>query len=176
MIWATISFRSCLYWLYEASPSLVPKSIINLISVFTIWWYLCVQLSRVVAKGCLLWPTCSLDKTLSAFALLHFVLQGQTCLLFWLSLDFLLLYSSPYDEKNIFFFFLVLVLEGFVGLHRTGQLQLLWHQWLEHRLGLLWYWMVCLRNEPSSFCHFWDYTQVLHFRLFCLLWGLLHSF
>ena len=30
-----------------------------------------------------------------------------------------------YDEKEIFFFFLVLVLEGFAGLHRTVQLQLL---------------------------------------------------
>ena len=25
--------------------------------------------------------------------------------------------------------------------------------------------MVCLRNEPRSFYRFWDYTQVLHFRL-----------
>ena len=32
--------------------------------------------------------------------------------------------------------FLVLILEGLVGLHRTVQLQLLWHQWLEHRLEL----------------------------------------
>jgi len=30
-----------------------------------------------------------------AFALLHFVLQGQTCLLLQVSLDFLLLHSSP---------------------------------------------------------------------------------
>ena len=72
--------------------------------------------------------------------------------------------------------FLVLVQEGLVGLHRTDQLQLLQHDWLGHRLGLLWYWMVCLGNEPRSFCHFWDYTQVLHFRLFCRLWGLLHFF
>ena len=28
----------------------------------------------------------------------------------------------PYDEKDIFFFFLVLVLEGLVSLHRTVQL------------------------------------------------------
>ena len=49
-----------------------------------------------------------------AFALLHFVLQGQICLLFQVSLDFLLLHSSP--------------LKGLVGLHRTIQLQLLlWH-------------------------------------------------
>ena len=37
----------------------------------------------------------ALGKTLLAFALLHFVLQGQTCLLLQLSLDFLLLHSSP---------------------------------------------------------------------------------
>ena len=31
----------------------------------------------------------------------------------------------------------VLVLEGFVGLHRTVQLQLLQHDWSGHKLGLL---------------------------------------
>ena len=36
--------------------------------------------------------------------------------------------------------------------------------------------MICLGNDPRSFCCFWDYTQVLHFRLFCWLWGLLHFF
>ena len=36
-----------------------------------------------------------LGKTLLAFALLHFVLQGQTCLLLQESLDILLLHSSP---------------------------------------------------------------------------------
>ena len=40
-----------------------------------------VSISCVVGRGCLLWPVCSLGKTLSAFVLLHFVLQGQTCLL-----------------------------------------------------------------------------------------------
>ena len=33
--------------------------------------------SRVVWRGCLLWPVCSLGKTLLAFALLHSVLQGH---------------------------------------------------------------------------------------------------
>ena len=37
----------------------------------------------------------SLGKTLLVFALLNFVLQGQTCLLFQVFLDFLLLHSSP---------------------------------------------------------------------------------
>ena len=46
--------------------------------------------------------------------------------------------------------FWVLVLEGLVGHHRTIQLQLLQHYWLEHRLRLLWYWMVCLGNRDHS--------------------------
>ena len=39
-------------------------------------------------------------------------------------------WKIPYDERTFFFFFLVLVLEGLLGLHRIIQLQLLWHQWL----------------------------------------------
>ena len=62
---------------------------------------------------------------LLAFALLHFVFQRQTCLLLQVSLDFLLLHSSPYNKKNIFF--LVLVLEGLVGHQRIIQIQLLQH-------------------------------------------------
>ena len=49
-------------------------------------------------------------------------------------------------------------------LYRTSQLQLLYHQWLGYRLGLLWCWMVCLRHE-QRYCHFWGCTQGLHFRL-----------
>ena len=71
---------------------------------------------------------------------------------------------------------LVLVLEDVVGLYRTSQLQLLWHQWLGHKLGLLPCWMVCLGNKPRSFCCFWGCTQKLHFKLFYRLWGLLHFF
>ena len=40
-----------------------------------------VFVSCGVGKGCLLWASCSLNKTLLAVALLHFVLQGQICLL-----------------------------------------------------------------------------------------------
>ena len=119
-------------------------------------------------------PVCSLGKALLAFALLHFVLQGQIFLLLQVSLDFLLLHSSPLQWKG--HLFLVLVLEGLVGLHRTIQLQLLQNYLLSHRLGLLWYRMVCLGNKQRLFCHFWDCTQVLHFRLFCLLWGILCFF
>ena len=71
------------------------------------------------------------------------------------------------NEKNIFLE--VLVLEGLLGLHRTVQLQLLQHYWSEHRLGLLWYWMIRLGNKQRSFCHLGDCIQVLHFGLFCWL-------
>ena len=48
-----------------------------------------------LGRGCLLWPVRSLGKTLLAFALLHSVLEGQSCLLLQVFLDFLLLHSSP---------------------------------------------------------------------------------
>ena len=93
---------------------------------------MCRVISCVTGRECLLWPVCSLGETLLAFALLHFVPQCQT----WYLLTSYFCIPVPYNEKNIFF--LVLGLEGLVGLHRTGQLHLLQHQWLGHRLGLLW--------------------------------------
>ena len=44
-----------------------------------------------------------------------------------------------------------------------------------------WTWIIVMLNglpwnELRSFCHFWGCTQVLYFRLFCWLWGLLHFF
>ena len=41
-------------------------------------------------------------KNCITFARLHSVLQGQICLLLQAFLDFLLLHSSPYNEKDIF--------------------------------------------------------------------------
>ena len=64
-----------------------------------------------------------------------------------------------------------------LGLHRT--IQLLQHYWSGHRLGSLWYWMVCLANKQRSLCRFWYCTQVLHFGIFyskIILWGLLHFY
>ena len=133
---------------------------------------MCRVVSCVVGREYLPWLVRSLGKTLLVFALLHFVLQGQTCLLLQVSLDFLLLYSSSLWKD----LFLVLVPGGLLGLHRISQLQFLQHQWLGHRLRILWYLMVCHGNEPRSFCCFWDCTQVLHFRLFCWLRAILHFF
>ena len=84
---------------------------------------LCKVISCVVEKGCLLWLVHSLDRIQLVFVLLPFVLRGQTCLLFQVYLDFLLLHSSP--QWWIKHLFKVLVLGGLLGLHRTDQLQLL---------------------------------------------------
>ena len=106
---------------------------------------MCKVVSCVVGRGCVLWPGHSLGKPLLACALLHFILQGQICLLLQVFLDFLPLHSSPLKWKGHLFW--VLILEGLVGLHRTIQLQLLQHYWSGHRLRLLWYWMVALETN-----------------------------
>ena len=174
MIWVTDSSWFCFCWLYRASPSLAAKNIINLILVLTTWPCPCVESSLVLLEEGICYDQCFLLAKLLAFALLHFVLQGQTCLLLQLSLDFLLLFQSPMMKRT--YFFLLLFLEGLIGLQRTVQLHLLRHYCLGHSLALLWYWMVCLGTEQRSFCRFWDCIQELHFRLFCWLRGLLHFF
>ena len=175
MIWATVSSRSCFSWLYRAFPSLVAKNIIRLISVLTTWWCPCVESSLVLLEEGVCYDHCDLLAELLAFALLHFVLlKAKFALEYCMTLDFLLFHSSPLWWK--WHLLWMLILEGLVGLHRNIQLQLLQHYWLGHRLGLPWYWMLCLGNEQRSFCHFWDCTQVVHFRFSCWLWGLLHFF
>ena len=121
--------------------------------------FMCKIFSCVVGRGCLLWQVCSFGKTLLAFACfipskVKFACYSRCFLIYYFCIP------VPYNEKNIFCG--VLVLKGLLGLHRTVQLQLLQHYWLVHRLGLLWYWMVCIGNEQRSFCCFWDCTQVLY--------------
>ena len=79
--------------------------------------FMCRVFSYVVGRECLLWPACSLSKTLLAFALLNFVLQDQ---IYQVSVDFLLLHFSPLKWKR--HHFSMLVLKGLVGLPRTVQL------------------------------------------------------
>jgi len=157
MIWATVSPRSCFCWLYSFSIFGCKEYNQSDFGIDHLVMSKCRIISCVVGRGCFLWPVCSLDKTLLAFALLHFLLQGQICLLVQVSLDFLLLHSSPLRWKG--HLFLVLVLEGLLGLHSTFQLQFLQHYLLGHRLGFLWYWMVCPGNKLRSFCRFWDCTR-----------------
>ena len=163
LVFSNCSFRSYL-WLKRKSDFGIDHLVMSM----------CKFISCVIGRGCLLWWLCPFGRILLAFPLLHFVLWGQICLLLQVSLDFLLLYSNLLWWME--HLFLMLVLEGLVGLHRTSQFQLLWHQWLGHRVGLLWCWMVHLRMKPKSFCHFWGCLQVLHFRHFCWLWRTLHLF
>ena len=95
MIWATVSSRFCVCWLYRASASSAAKNIIILISVLTIWWCSCVESSLVLLEEGVHHDQCILLAKLLAFALLHFVFHGQICLLLLVSLDFLFLHSSP---------------------------------------------------------------------------------
>ena len=172
MIWATVSCWCCFCWLYRASPSLDAKNIMSDFGVDYPVMSMCRVFSCVLGRECLLWPVRSLGRTLLPFTLLHSVLQGQVCPRCFLTSYFCI--PVLYNEKDIFFW--VFVLEGLLGLHRTVQLQLLQCYWSGHRLRLPWYCMVCLGNKQRSFCGFWDFIQVLHFRLFCWLWWLLHFF
>ena len=148
MILAVVSSQSCFCWLYRASPYL-STNIINLILVLTIWWCACVESSLVLLKEGVCYDLCVLlgkkKKTFVSLWLASFCTPRPnlpvTPGISWLST--FAFHSSIMKRTS----FLVLVLEGFVGLHRTVQLQLLQHYWLEHRLGLLWYWMTCLGNE-----------------------------
>ena len=116
MIWTIVSTQSCFCWLYRPSPSSVARNIISLVLILTFRWC-----------SCLLWSVHSFGKTLLAFALLHFVLQAQICLLLISWLPTLELLSPMKKRTSFFFFFWMFVLEGHVGLHRTVQLQLLQH-------------------------------------------------
>ena len=173
MIWPTVSSWSCFCWLYRASPSLASKNIINLISASTIWWRPCVGYSLVLLKKGICSDQCVLLAELFSLCLASFctprpnlpVTPGAS----WLPT---FAFQSPIMKRTSF----LGVLIGLVGLLRTVQLQPLQHYWLGHRLGLPWYWMVCPGNKQRSFCHFWDCIQVLHFRLFCWPWWLLHLF
>ena len=101
MIWATISSWSCFCWLYRASPPSVAKNVINLILILTIWSCPCVESSLVLLKVSVCYDKCVLlAKLLLAFALLHFVLQGQICLLLQVFLDFLRRPTRP-SRANI---------------------------------------------------------------------------
>ena len=124
MIWATVSSWSCFCWLSRASSSSSAKNITNLISVLAIWWCPCIESSIVLLEERVCCECILLTKLLD-FALLHFVLQDQTCLLLQVSLDFQLLHSSP--SWWVGHLFLVSVLGSIVGLHRIIQLHLLWH-------------------------------------------------
>ena len=123
MIWATVSSWSCLCWLYRVSLSLAEKNIINLILVLTTWGCPRVKLSLVLLEEDVCYDQCVLLEKLLASALLHSVLQGQTCLLLQASLDFLRLYTSPLWWKGHLFFLFIIKFENWSTMCKKVKLE-----------------------------------------------------
>ena len=135
MIWVTVSSWSCFCWLNSFSFFGFKKYNQSDFSIDYLVMSMCRVISWVVGKGYLVWPACSLEKTVSHCPSSFCTPEPKFPVIpgiSWLPT----LHSKSLRWKG--------------HLHRTGQLQLLQHQLLGHRLGLLW-WMVCLGNEPRSF-------------------------
>ena len=136
MIWATVSSWSCFCWLYRASLSLAAKNIINLISVLTIWWCPCVESSLVFWKRVFAMTSeFTWQNSISLRPASFRIPRPNLPVTPGVSLLPTFAFQSPIMKSTSF---LVLVLKGLLGLHRTVQLQLLQRYWLGHRLGLLW--------------------------------------
>ena len=129
MVWATVSSRSFLCWLHGASPSSAAKNIIHLILVLTIWWYACVELSLVLLVKGVCYDQCVLFAKL-CWPLPCFILYSKAklaCDSRYLLTSWLPTFAFQSSMMKRTSFFLVSVLEGLVGLHRTIQIHLLRH-------------------------------------------------
>ena len=99
--WLPTLHSSPLWWKGHLFWVLVLEGLVGLHRTIQIQRFWCYCLGQNL--GLLwIWPMHSLGKTLLDFALLHFVLQGQTCLLLQVSLDFLLLQSHMMKRKSFF--------------------------------------------------------------------------
>ena len=152
MILATVSSQPCFFWLYRASPSLAAENIINLILVLTIWWCPCVEFSLVLLEEGVFYDHCFL-LTKICWHLPCFILFSKakfTCYSRYL-LTYYFCIPVCCDEKDIIFGGGVSSRKSYRFSYKKTlyyvQFQLLQHYCLWHRLGLLWYWMVCLGNE-----------------------------
>ena len=119
MIWVIVSSRSCFCWLCRASPSSATKNIINLIfSIDHLVMSMCTVISCIIGRVCLLWPVCSLGKTVSLCPASFCTPRPNlpvTPGIPWLPS---FAFQSITMKRTSF---LMLVLEGLVGLHRTVQ-------------------------------------------------------
>ena len=84
--------------LFMISPCTI-NSPTHFISVYSLFLCFCKRMFAMTSVF-------SWAKTLLAFPLLHFAFHGQTCPLLLVSLDFLVLHSSPlWWKAQVFFFF-----------------------------------------------------------------------
>ena len=145
MIGATISSRSCFYWLYRASPSSTVKNITNLISLLTIWWFPCLESSLVFEKRVFaVTNVFSPQNAVSLYPAWSSIPRPNVPLTPGVSWLPYFCFPVPYDEKNVFF---CVSSRRCCNSLQNRWIQLLWHQWLRHRLGLLRCWMICLGNK-----------------------------
>ena len=118
--------------------------------MLAIWWCPCIELSLLLLEKSVCYDQCVLLTKLF-YSLPCFILCPKaklTCYSgYFLTCQFCILILMIKRTS-----FLVLVLEGLVGLHRL--ILLLHHQWLGHRLELLWCWFAL---ETS-----WDHSVVFY--------------
>ena len=123
--------------------------------VLTIWWCPCVESSLVLLEEGVCYDQCiSWQNSVSLCPALFCIPKPNVPVTPGSSWLPTFAFQFPILKRTSFF--LVVVLEVLMGLHRTVQLQLLQYYWSGHGLDLLWYWMVCFGNKQRSFCHFWD--------------------
>ena len=127
MIWAIVSSQSCFCWRYRASLSLAANNINSLIWVLTIWLHPCVELSLVLLEEKAFAVTSAFFWQNSVSLCPASFCSPMSNLPFTPSISWLptFAFQPPMMKRTVFVcLFLVLVLEGLVGLNRTVQLQL----------------------------------------------------
>ena len=109
---------------YRASPSSAAKNIINLILVFTIWWYPCVELSLMLVEKTAMTSVFCWQNPANLCPASFYTPRPNLAVIPAISWLPTFAFRSPIMKRTSF---LVLVLEGLGSLHRTVQLQLLQH-------------------------------------------------
>ena len=137
---------------------------------------MCRVIFCVVGRGCLLWSVYSLGKTLSAFALLYSVPQrpnldtqtpGFSCLPTFAFQSLMMKRASFFgvsSRRSNRSLFLQVLIEpfSFSFFDISG-----WGIDLDY-CDAEWF---ALETSQDNSVFFWDCTQILHFGLFCWLWG-----
>ena len=125
MIWATVSSWSCFCVLYRASQSSAAKNIISLIPLLILWWCPCVQSSLVLLEEDFFMTSVFSWQNSVSLCPASFCTPRQnlsvTPDISWFPT---FACQSPVMQRDLFW---VLVLKGLINLHRTIQVQLLWH-------------------------------------------------